>query len=137
MSAPFVFIGTHKVREGKFDEYQEFFAKFVADVVEPKEPRLHVFQSYWDRAASELSIVQVHPDAESMLYHMSLIGPDSEIEYHVGQSYAEYLERESRLQVFGEQRGGVVDVMHQLAGDAATSLTTKEPGPGFSRLSAP
>ena len=128
MAEPFIFIGTHRVREGKLEEFQRWFADFIAGIVEPSEPRLLSFQAYVDHAANEVTVVQVHPDAESMMYHMSLI-PD-----HVGAAYSEYLERESTWQIYGIPRAGVLEMVQQLAGDATKSLTVQEPFAGFTRL---
>jgi quinol monooxygenase YgiN len=128
MAEPFIFIGTHRVREGKLEAFQRWFADFIADVVEPNEPRLLSFQAYVDPAVNEVSVVQVHPDAESMMSHMSLIPQ------HVGAAYGVYLEHESTWQIYGIPRGGVLEMVQQLAGDATKSLTVKEPFAGFTRL---
>lgn len=128
MAEPFIFIGTHRVREGKLEEFQKWFADFITDTVEPKEPRLLSFQAYVDPAANEVTVVQVHPDAESMMFHMSLIGE------HVGAAYGEYLEHESSWQIYGIPRAGVVEMVQQLSGDATKSFTVQEPFAGFARL---
>ena len=95
MAAPFIFIGTHKVKPGKLEEFQAWFADYCDTTVEPHEPRLLSFQAYADPDANEVTVVQVHPDAESMVHHMSVIGE------HVGRAYADFLERKSRWQIYG------------------------------------
>jgi hypothetical protein len=35
MTAPFIFIGTHKIKPGKREEFKKYFAQFSSDVVEP------------------------------------------------------------------------------------------------------
>ena len=74
MAAPFIFIGTHKVKPGKLEEFQAWFADYCDTTVEPNEPRLLSFQAYADPDANEVTVVQVHPDAESMVHHMSVVG---------------------------------------------------------------
>src|SRR6188768_3400279 len=95
MTAPFIFIGTHKIRPGKRDAFKEYLARFSSDVVEPMEPRLHSFYGYAAPDSDYVTMVQVHPDADSMTTHMK-VGMD-----HFATAYAEYLEAESTLQIYG------------------------------------
>ena len=84
MAAPFIFIGTHKAKPGRLEEFKAWFADFCDIVVEPNEPRLLSFNAYADPDASEVTVVQVHPDAESMVHHMSVIAE------HVAQAYMQF-----------------------------------------------
>ena len=45
---------------------------FSEEVVEAEEPRLLAFNGYGSEVGSEVSVVQVHPDPESMLFHMQV-----------------------------------------------------------------
>jgi quinol monooxygenase YgiN len=71
MSKPFIFIGTHQIAEGKLDEFKRDCQQLV-EVVERNEPQLLSFNFYFSEDESEVSVVQVHPDADSMLLHMQL-----------------------------------------------------------------
>ena len=73
MSAPFIFIRTHTVKPGQLEAFKEYFADFCDNVVEPNEPRLLSFQAYADPESNQVTVVQIHPDAESMVHHMSVI----------------------------------------------------------------
>ena len=42
-----------------------------------------------------MTVVQVHPDADSMATHMRLIMQ------HISEAYADYLEPESTMQIYG------------------------------------
>jgi len=127
MSAPFIFISTHTVKPGQFEAYREYFADICDKVVEPNEPRLLSFQAYADPEANQVTIVQIHPDAESMVHHMSVIAE------HVPTAYADYLERGSRRwQIYGTPRAGVLEKAQALAGDQ-TVPRSHEPFAGFSR----
>ena len=127
MAAPFIFIGTHKVKPGKLEEFQAWFADYCDTTVEPHEPRLLSFQAYADPDANEVTVVQVHPDAESMVHHMSVIGE------HVVRAYADFLERKSRWQIYGTPRAGVLEMVQRMSGDD-TAPTSHEPFAGFTRL---
>ena len=95
MNAPFIFIGTYKTKPGKREEFKKHFEWFSSDVVEPQEPRLHSFYGYAAPDSDDVTIVQVHPDADSMATHMK-VGME-----HFATAYAEYLEPESTMQIYG------------------------------------
>jgi hypothetical protein len=71
MSEPFIFIGTHTIREGKLEDFKKQWLELL-EVVEAKEPRLIAFNAYVNEDGTELTIVQVHPDADSMGFHMQV-----------------------------------------------------------------
>ena len=127
MAEPFIFIGTHRVKPGRLEDFKDYFTKFSANTVEPNEPRLLSFQGYSDDS-DQITVVQVHPDSESMLTHLSLIGE------HVEAALTEYLEPESSYQIYGVPRGGVVTMVEQLSADRHVALTVKEPFTGFQHL---
>ena len=127
MTAPFIFIGTHKVKPGKLEEFQAWFANYIESTIEPKEPRLLSFEAYADPEANVVTVVQVHPDAESMVHHMEVITD------HVSTAYANFLERESQYQLYGTPRAGVLELMQQMDG-SDEAPTSQEPFAGFTRL---
>ena len=45
MSEPFIFVGTHTIREGKLEDFRKQWQELV-EVVEAKEPRLITFHAY-------------------------------------------------------------------------------------------
>ena len=127
MAEPFIFIGTHRVKAGKLDDFKDYFAKFCANIVEPNEPRLLSFQGYSDDS-DEITVVQVHPDSDSMLTHLSLIRE------HLESAFTDYLEPESSYQIYGAPRGGIVAMVQQMSADRHVALTMKQPFVGFQRL---
>jgi len=127
MDAPFIFIGTHKVKPGKLEEFKAWFTDYCDTTIEPNEPRLLAFNAYENHDANEVTVVQIHPDAESMVHHLSVITE------HVATAYADYLERESRWQVYGTPRAGVLELIQQAAG-SADPVTSQVPFTGFTRL---
>jgi quinol monooxygenase YgiN len=127
MTAPFIFIGTHKVKPGKLEEFKAWFADYIETTVKPNEPRLLSFEAYTDPVANLVTVVQVHPDAESMVHHMEVITE------HVATAYVDFLERESSWQIYGTPRAGVLELIKQMAGDEEPP-TSQEPFAGFTRL---
>jgi hypothetical protein len=46
----------------------------LAVFIEANEPRLIAFNEYVNEAEDEVTVVQVHPDAESMEAHLEIVG---------------------------------------------------------------
>jgi quinol monooxygenase YgiN len=129
MSDPFIFIGTHRLKAGKREAYEQHVADFVR-FIEAEEPRLRLFSFYLDEDGDHVSVVQVHPDAESMATHMQVA------HQHIGDSYADYLEETVSIQVFGEPTDVVLGMMRKLAGDGVP-VSIQRPFEGFDRLPEP
>ena len=130
MTAPFIFVGTHRIKEGQVDAYIEYFREF-AEFVKENEPRLIVFEGYVNDEGTRMTIVQVHPDAESMDFHMQTIGK------HIGEAYDRFLDGTERIDVYGVLRGGVVEMIKQLASMDAPLNISARPVAGFTRSATP
>jgi len=130
MTAPFIFIATHTIKPGKRDAFKAYFAQFSSVVVEPAEPRLHSFYGYAAPDSDHVTIVQVHPDADSMTTHMK-VGKD-----HFATAYAEYLDTESSLQIYGTLTDDLIRAISAAAQNGAdpSNVTIREPFAGFDRL---
>jgi len=72
MSGPFIFIATNRLKPGKLDEEKARVPSLV-DFVEANEPRLIAFNEYANEDGTEVAVVQVHPDADSMAFHMEVV----------------------------------------------------------------
>ena len=130
MAAPFIFIGTHKIRRGKREAFKAYLATFCSELVEPQEPRLHSFYGYTTPDSDVVTMVQIHPDADSMATHMKL-GVE-----HFAKAYAEYLEPESSMQIYGTLTDDLIQAISAAApsdGDEQR-VTIREPFTGFDRL---
>lgn len=128
MTEPFIFIGTHRAREGKLEEFQDYFSDFCETVVRPNEPRLLSFHGYADVPANEVTVVQIHPDAESMAHHMSVITE------HVARAYRDLLEPQSRFEVYGVPRGPVLEMVRQMGRTDGSDVIVRQSFTGFERL---
>ncbi len=72
MSPPLVFVATFKVREGKIEELQGWYNR-IAEIVETKEPREIAYNGFVNEEGTEMTSIQVHPDAASMETHMHVL----------------------------------------------------------------
>src|SRR6478752_5869457 len=109
MPGPFIFIATNKLKEGKL-EHEERRVPELCDFIEANEPRLIAFNEYADEGGTEVAVVQVHPDADSMKYHMEVVRE------RAARAYAETLEATTSIQVFGPPSAAVLSMLRQQAG---------------------
>jgi len=108
MSEPFIFIGTHRLKEGKL-EAARGMNQWLTELVESNEPRVIAFNAYANDDGTEVSVVQVHPDADSMLFHMQLLSQ------HMTGAYAEEgpLDETTSIQLYGEPGDTVLEMIKQ------------------------
>ena len=74
MTAPFVFITTHRIKPESRDEFMTVHRDYV-HFVEESEPGMLGHFSYLSADGTEVSLVQVHTDAESADRHLEGIAP--------------------------------------------------------------
>jgi hypothetical protein len=127
MPGPFIFIATNRLREGRFGAEQERVGE-LSRFIEENEPRLIAFNQYVNEVLSEVAVVQVHPDAASMEYHLSVIGDRAR------EAYAQTLEATTRLQVFGTPTGNILRMLDQLAGSGVPLNIYPHHLGGFTRM---
>jgi len=89
-----LFIATNRLRDGRFDAEQQRVAELVR-FIEAHEPRLIAFNEYVNEDHSQVGVVQFHPDAASMEFHMGVVGD------HARPAYAQTLETTTGIQVLG------------------------------------
>ncbi len=129
MSEPFIFIGTHKLQEGKLEEFEKSFAHLVS-AVEANEPRMIAFNGYANEEGTEVAVVQVHPDTDSMELHMQVVAQ------HIEHAYEGLLEETTGIQVFGQLSASAREMMQQLAGSGVPLSVKPMPLGGFTRSAA-
>lgn len=71
MSVPIVSIDVSEVRQGKLEQLKTLMKELV-EFVEANEPRPIAYQMFLDQAGTMMTVIQVHPDSESMELHMDV-----------------------------------------------------------------
>jgi hypothetical protein len=117
MSGPFIFIATNRLKPGKLDDERARVPGLV-DFIEANEPRLIAFNEYVNEEGTEVAVVQVHRDANSMAFHMGVVAE------RAATAYAETLEATTGIQVFGTPSSAVVEMLRRQAG-AGVPLSVK------------
>jgi len=116
MSGPFIFVGTHRIKDGKLEEFKED-ARSLTEAVEANEPQLLGFNMFLSEDETEVTVVQVHPDADSMLRHMEVAHA------HIRRSTDEQLETKE-IQVYGPPNDAVLGMIAELT-QAGTPISVK------------
>ena len=117
MSGPFIFIATNRLRPGKLDDERKRVPGLV-DFVEANEPQLIAFNEYVNDEGTEVAVVQIHPDAESMAFHMEVIAE------RAAAAYAATVDTTTSIQVFGTPSNAVLELLERQAG-AGVPITVK------------
>jgi hypothetical protein len=126
MSGPFIFIATNRLRDGKFDAEARRVPE-LSRFVEAKEPRLIAFNEYVNEDRSEVTVVQVHPDAASMEFHLSVIGDRAR------EAYGETLAGTTGIQVYGTPSDAILRMLRQQAGSGVPLSVSLHHLGGFTR----
>src|SRR5258708_19876762 len=92
-SGPFIFVATKRLRDGRFDAEQQRVPG-LSSFIEANEPRPIAFSEYASEDHSEVAVVQVHPDAASMEFHMAIVGARAR------EAYAQTLEATTSIHAF-------------------------------------
>jgi quinol monooxygenase YgiN len=127
--SPFIFIATNRLKPERLDAERDRVPGLV-EFVEANEPRLIAFNEYVNEAGDEVTVVQVHPDAESMEAHMRIVRDRAQ------EAYAQTLDATVRVQVFGEPTQAILDTLRQQAGSGVEISVNGEHLGGFTRSAA-
>ena len=74
MSAPIIYIDNSEILEGQFESLRSVMDE-LAQFVEVNEPKLHAYRIYFNENTSRMTVIHIHPDADSLELHMRVAGP--------------------------------------------------------------
>ena len=127
MTEPFIFIQTAPIKEGMLEGYKQDFTETV-ELVKAKHPRMIHFASYINEEGTEQTVIQVHPDAESMRLHMQVAAE------HIREKGPRNLDfSKMQIEVYGNPTEPVLELMRELAG-SGVPVRIKTLASGFHRL---
>jgi hypothetical protein len=106
MSEAIVYVDTSAVREGALDELKAGMEELV-DFVAANEPRLIAYNVYFSADGTTMTVVQVHPDSDSLEYHLDVAGP-------VFRRFAQLVTLSS-IQIYGEPSEKALEQSHAKA----------------------
>ena len=126
MSGPFIVIATNRLKPGKLADERKRVPGLV-DFVEANEPQLIAFNEYVNEDGTEVAVVQVHPDADSMAFHMEIISE------RAAGAYAETIDATTSIQVFGMPSNAVLEMLERQAGAGVPLKVKSSHLGGFTR----
>ena len=85
------------------------------------ESRLIAFNEYASEDGTEVAVVQIHPDADSMTFHMGIVAE------RAAAAYAETVEATTSIQVFGMPSDGVLGMLERQAGGGVPLSSESSP----------
>jgi hypothetical protein len=128
MSAPFAYVGTWTIKPGKQEAAKKFLTEHAA-FIEENEPRMIAFHVYFDEDESTASVVQVHPDSESMELHMQVIAE------HMGDAF-EVIDTILSEQYFGPMSESLAETLAKWETPEVTVTKMPVHTAGFTRTNA-
>jgi hypothetical protein len=127
MTGPFIFIATNRLKPGAY-EAERARVPGLVEFIKAGEPRLLAFNEYVNEERTEVAVVQVHPDAQSMEFHMGVVGE------RAAQAYAATLDATTQIQVFGTPSAAVVETLRAQAGAGVPLSVHPDLLGGFTRI---
>ncbi len=124
MFEPFMFVSTHAIEEDKLERLEELSRTFV-EFVEANEPRPIAVHVYINEDHTELSMVQIHPDADSMKVHLQVAGD------RIGEAVA--LAPTTGIEVHGTPGTAVQEVLRRNAESGVPVSVKAQHVAGFTR----
>ena len=125
MSEPIIFVSNQRIKEGKLDGYKQYYRQ-VAELTERTKPGTVAHLAYVNDDGTELSIVHIFPDAESMNLHMR--GVDE-----LAQKAYEFIEIVS-IEIYGRPSDTILENMQQIVGSGVTLHLKSQNIGGYIRL---
>jgi hypothetical protein len=127
VSEPIIFISNQRVKEGKLEGYKHYYRQ-VAEHAQADKPGTIAHLAYLNKDSSELSIIHIFPDAESMELHMK--GVDE-----LAKKAFEYVEILS-FEIYGKPSDTVLESMMQIVGSAIVLNIRRQLIGGYIRFSS-
>lgn len=125
MSQPIVYVDVSTIRDGRLEQLRGAMGG-LAEFVEANMPRVISYGFFLNDQETEMTVVAVHPDSESLEFHMTVGGPEF-------RKFSDLIELK-RIDVYGRVSDAVVHKLHQkarLLGGA--TVTVHELYAGFAR----
>ena len=122
MAEPIVYVSTWTFKEGKFDDYQRFYAKQLR-IIDEAEPQIVAFLTFANEDGTEMTNIQVHPDRASMDKHMGILAEKMGILAEDLSAVYQFMEP-VRTEVFGTPGDRAMEMDRQ-AIDAGVPFTFK------------
>jgi hypothetical protein len=127
MVEPLILITTLTLKEGKLEDFKHY-SEEMGKFVEANEPRIIHFEQYLNEDGTEVTGVQIHPDEDSMAFHMQVVAE------RMAQAY-EFIDAVKSLHIYGTPGDALLEQMKPQPADLFPVIV-KSKFAGFNRLPA-
>jgi hypothetical protein len=127
MAGPFIFIATNRLKSGKLEAERQRVPGLV-EFIEANEPRLMSFNEYANADATEVGVVQIHPDTDSFEFHMEVVRE------RASRAYEETLDATTAIEVFGTPTPTIMEMLRRAAGTGVQYTVKPYHLGGFTRV---
>ena len=124
MPGPLIFIGTHAIQNGKL-EIAKQASRELGEFLEANHPREIHFQIYIDDDAHEMTVIQIHPDDESLMFHLEVAAE------RIANAH-EFLDATTSIAIYGTPGEELSQLAQKMAMGAPVHINIA--AAGFSRL---
>lgn len=129
MSEPIVYIDRSTIEPGRLEDVKRKVVGLV-DFIEEREEQLLFYGFYIDEETARMTVVAIHPDAESVERHMD-VGRDA------FRAFADMIEMDA-IEVYGKPSNRMLEQLEAKARDLGErgSVSVDTLHAGFSRVAA-
>ncbi len=106
MTEPIFYIDRSTIREGALEEVSRRVDELV-EFIREKEPQLVAYDFYFDEQGKNMSVVSVHPDSDSLRFHL-------EVGRSAFQKFAELIDLYA-IEVYGQPSDEVLSLLEEKA----------------------
>jgi quinol monooxygenase YgiN len=72
MGEPIVYLSTWKIKDGRFEDYRQFYARMV-DAIRTRDRGVLAFYAFGNEDGTEITNVHVFPDRTTLERHMAVL----------------------------------------------------------------
>jgi mevalonate kinase len=121
-----IYVGTHAITQGKLD-VAKAVSREMGAFLEANHPRMLHFEIYIDDDAHEMTVIQIHPDEDSLALHLKLARE------RIAKAY-DFLDATTKINIYGRPSDAMIDRIRQMAMGAPIRFNVATAG--FSRLTS-
>lgn len=133
MSKPLIYISTWKIKKGRLESYKRI-AQDLVELFMEREPQIIAFNTFINEAGTEMTSIQIHPDADSMDSHMNVLGQAFEEVEGMGE-VMELIEPVS-IEIYGTPSVSLLEADQQLVESGVPRSIKPNLIAGFTRSTA-
>jgi hypothetical protein len=121
-----IYVGTHAITQGKLEIAKEA-SRALGVFLETNHPRMLHFGIYIDDNAHEMTVIQIHPDEDSLVLHLQLARE------RIAKAY-DFLDATTRIDIYGTPSDALINQIRQMGMGAPIRFNVATAG--FSRLAS-